>query len=76
MEWDKKRIDKPVKKEKSPLDSLGMVKKFKPTMLRRNMRANIFTPESYQKRNLAQVVLDAERRKAEVLTLIRWVAFI
>ena len=63
MKWNKKGIDKPVEK-KSILDTrlLGIVKKFKPEML---------SSAEYQTRRLTQIVLlDAEHRKAEALTLI------
>jgi len=79
MKWDKKGIDKPVEKGNSTLDvrSLSIVKKFKHATLLENRRANMFGPVDYQTRRLIQVVLlDAERRKTEALTLIRLVSFI
>ena len=74
MKWNKKGIDKPVEKEKLTLDAcqLGMVEKFKPVMLFENLRANMLGSADYQTRRLRQIVLlDAEYRKAEALTLIR-----
>jgi len=72
MKGNKKGIEKPLEKEKSILDArlLGTVK-FKPLVLLENL-ANMLNFADYQTRRPTQVVLlDAEHRKAEALTLIR-----
>jgi len=79
MKWDKKIMDKHEKKEKSALDAcpLGIVKKFKPEILFKNIRANTLGSLDYETRRLTQVaLLEAESRKAEALTLIRRASFI
>ncbi len=79
MKWDKKTIDKPVKKENSSggARSLGIVKKFKPAMLPESIRVHRFDPVDYQTRRLTQgALLNAEHRKAKALILIRRVAII
>jgi len=78
MELNKKKIDKPVSKEKSALDtSLGIIRKFKPVIPHKNIKADMFNPVDYQTRKLTQdTLINAERRKAEALTLIRRVSLI
>jgi len=79
MKWNKKVIEKHTKKENSTLDehSFDIVKKLKPATLPRNIKSNTFGPMHCQTRKLAQVaLLDAERRKAENLTLIHRASFI
>ena len=73
MKLNKKEIDKLVGKDKSALDtsSLGIIRKSKPVMPHKNIEVNMFNPMDYKTRRLTQdVLLDAERRKAEALTLI------
>jgi len=79
MKWNKKVIDKPVEKENSALNAhlLGIVRKFKPLRLHKNIKANMLDLMDYPTRRLSEVaLLDAERRKAEALTLIRRASFI
>jgi len=78
MELNKKKIDKPVSKEKSALDtSLGIIIKFKPVIPHENIKADMFNSVDYQTRRLTQdTLINAERRKAEALTLIRRVSLI
>ena len=78
MEWSKK-IEKHAKKENSASGGhpFTIMKKLKPVMPPKNIKPNTFGSMHYATRKLTQVaLLDAERRKAEVLTLIRRASFI
>ena len=79
MEWNEKVLDKPVEKEELVLGTrlLGIVRKFKPATPVQNIVASMFDPIGCLTRKLAQdALLDAERRKAKALTLIRQTSFI
>jgi hypothetical protein len=74
MKWDKKEINKPIKKGNVVLGirSLSMVKTFQSKMLLKNIRTGVFGPVDYQARKMTRsAILDAECKKAEALTLIR-----
>jgi len=79
MKWSKKGIDKPVEKINSTVGArfLGIVRRFKLSMLPENIKVHTFGPIDYQAITLSQIAFqETECRKAEVLTLIRRASFI